>query len=115
MRTEETVNLHEIIATAGERAGVVWTLRGSEDLNANLVRFTSGRGVDEHTNAEVDVIFVGISGSGVVTIDGDEHPLTAGTIAFVPKGIRRSTRSTSEDFAYLTVHRRRGPLQIEGR
>jgi quercetin dioxygenase-like cupin family protein len=115
MRAEDPVNLHEVIATAGEQAGVVWTLGGSEDLNANLVRFTSGRGVDEHTNAEVDVIFVGISGSGLVTIDGDEHPLSAGMIAFVPKGTRRSTRSTSEEFAYLTLHRRRGPLQIEGR
>jgi hypothetical protein len=31
---------------------------------------------------------------------------------FIPKGARRSTVSASEDFAYLTVHRRRGPLQI---
>jgi quercetin dioxygenase-like cupin family protein len=115
MRTEETVNLHEIIATAGERAGVVWALQGSEDLNVNLVRFTPGRGVDEHTNVEVDVIFVGVSGSGFVMIDGDEHPLPTGTVVFAPKGTRRSTRSTSEDFAYLTVHRQRGPLQIEGR
>jgi quercetin dioxygenase-like cupin family protein len=115
MRAEDPVNLYEVIVAAGEQAGVVWTLRGSEDLNANLVRFASGQGVGEHVNAEVDVIFVGISGSGVVTIDGDEHPLSAGMIAFVPKGTRRSTRSTSEDFAYLSVHRRRGPLRIEGR
>jgi quercetin dioxygenase-like cupin family protein len=116
MRTENTVNLHEVIAASGgEQAGAVWTLWGSEDLNANLVRFAFGRGVDEHTNAEVDVIFVGVSGSGVVTIDADEHPLSAGMVAFVPKGTRRSIRSTSEDFAYLTVHRRRGLLQIGGR
>ena len=115
MRAENTVDLHEVIAAAGERSGVVWALRGSEDLNANLVRFASGRGVDEHTNTEVDVIFVGVSGSGVVTIDGDEHPLSAGTVAFVPKGTRRSTRSTSEAFAYLTVHCRRGPLRIDRR
>jgi quercetin dioxygenase-like cupin family protein len=115
MRAENTVDLHEVIAAAGERSGVVWALRGSEDLNANLVRFASGWGVDEHTNAEVDVIFVGVFGSGVVTIDGDEHPLSAGTLIFVPKGSRRSTKSTSEDFAYLTVHRRRGPLRIGAR
>jgi quercetin dioxygenase-like cupin family protein len=114
MRAENTVNLHEAITVSGEQAGVVWALRGSDDLNANLVRFASGRGIDEHTNAEVDVIFVGVLGSGVVTVDGDPHPLSAGTIAFVPKGTRRSTKSTSEDFAYLTVHRRRGPLQIGG-
>ncbi len=115
MHAENTVNLHKVIVAAGECSGAVWALRGSEDLNANLVRFASGGGVDEHTNAEVDVIFVGVSGSGVVTIDGDEHPLSAGTLIFVPKRSRRSTRSTCEDFAYLTVHRRRGPLRIGGR
>jgi quercetin dioxygenase-like cupin family protein len=115
MRAENTVNLQEVIAAAGEQVGAIWSLQGSEDLNVNLVRFASGRGVDEHTNTEVDVIFVGVSGSGVVTIDGCEHPLSAGTIAFIPKGTRRSTRSTSEDFAYLTVHRQRGPLRIGGR
>jgi quercetin dioxygenase-like cupin family protein len=115
MRTGETVNLHEIIAAAGERAGVVWALQGSEDLNANLVRFAPGQGVDEHTNVEVDVIFVGVSGSGFVMIDGDEHPLSAGTVAFAPKATRRSTRSASKDFAYLTIHRRRGPLRIGSR
>jgi quercetin dioxygenase-like cupin family protein len=113
MRAENTTNLREVITAAGE--GAVWTLRGSEDPNANLVRFTRGRGVDEHTNTEVDVIFVGVSGSGVVTIDGDEHPLSAGTLAFAAKGTRRSSRSSSAEFAYLTVHRRRGPLQISGR
>ena len=102
MRPENTVDLHEVIAATEARTGAVWVLQGSEDLNANLVRFTFGRGVDEHTNAEVDVLFVGMSGSGIVTIDGDEQPLSAGTVVFVPKGARRSTRSTSEDFAYLT-------------
>lgn len=115
MSTEGTANLQEILAAAGEKAGVVWALRDSEDLNANLVRFTSGRGVDEHTNAEVDVILVGVSGSGIVTIEGHEHLLSSGMITFVPKGTRRSTRSASDDFAYLTIHRRRRPLQIGAR
>ena len=115
MRAENAVDLQDLIITAGERAGAIWSLQGSEDLNANLVRFASGRGVDEHTNAEVDVIFVGVSGSGVITVDGDEHLLSTGTMVFVPKGTRRSTSSTSEGFAYLSIHRRRGPLRIETR
>lgn len=48
--------------------GVVWALRAGEDLNANLVRFGAGRGVGEHINDEVDVIFVGVSGSGFVEV-----------------------------------------------
>ncbi len=106
------MDLYESLAAAGERVGAIWTLEQSAELNANLVRFSAGGGVDEHINEEVDVLFVGVTGSGVVEVDGHGHPLRAGTVAFVPKGARRSTRSESGDFAYLTVHRRRGPLQI---
>jgi quercetin dioxygenase-like cupin family protein len=108
----ESVNLGEIAASAIGRTGVIWTLKGSGDLNANMVRFETGGGVGEHVNDKVDVIFVGVSGSGSVSVDGEEHPLSNGTMVFVPRGARRSTRATSEDFAYLSVHSRRGPLQI---
>jgi quercetin dioxygenase-like cupin family protein len=47
-----------------------------------------------------------------VTVDQQEHALFTGMLVFIPKGARRSTVSASEDFAYLTVHRRRRPLQI---
>ncbi len=108
------MDLQKVAAGAGP-GGVVWTLEGSEDLNANLVRFGPGRGVGEHANDEVDVLVIGVSGSGVVVVDGDEHALEAGRLVFVPKGSRRSIRSASEGFAYLTVHRRRGPPRIEAR
>jgi quercetin dioxygenase-like cupin family protein len=113
MRRANIVDLREKLAT-GERAGVVWILEQDGDINVNLVRFPVGRGVDEHVNEEVDVLVVGVSGSGVVAVDGHAHRLRAGVVAFVPKGARRSTRSDSADFAYLTVHRRRGPLRIGG-
>ena len=106
------MNLKGVAATSGERAGVIWTLDASSDLNANLVRFGTGEGVGEHVNDEVEVIVVGVSGSGIVTVDREEHALSAGMLVFIPKGARRSTVSTSEDFAYLTAHLRRRPLQI---
>ncbi|MCA1738328.1 MAG: cupin domain-containing protein [Actinobacteria bacterium] len=105
-------DLYEILAAAGGRAGVLWTLKQSQDLNANLVRFPFGEGVEDHVNDEVDVLFVGVSGTGALSIDGDERSLVSATVALVPKGVRRSIRSASDDFAYLTVHHRRGPLQI---
>ena len=108
------MNLGEIAGSATGREGVVWTLEGSGDLNANLVRFEAGRGVGEHVNDEVDVLIVGVSGSGLVSVDGEEHPLSNGVMVFVPRGARRYTRAVSEDFAYLSVHRRRGPLRIGG-
>ena len=94
--------------------GVIWALEGSGDLNANLVRFDAGGGVGEHVNDEVDVIFVGVAGSGIARVDGEEHALSAGTLVVAPWGARRSTGAYSDGFAYLTVHRRRGPLRIGG-
>ena len=77
----------------GKREGSIWTLEQSSDLNVNLVRFPAGGGVGEHVNEEVDVLVVGVSGSGVIAVDGREHPLRAGTLAFVPKGARHSRKS----------------------
>jgi quercetin dioxygenase-like cupin family protein len=111
-RPKNPVNLKDAAATAGERAGVNWTLDASSELNANLVRFGTGRGVGEHVNDEVEVIVVGASGSGIVTVDREEHALSAGMLVFIPKGARRSTVSASEDFASLTVYRRRRPPHI---
>ena len=106
------MDLKGIAAPAGDRVGVIWALDTSSDLNTNLVRFGAGQGVEEHVNDEVEVIVLGVSGSGIVAVDREEHALSAGILVFMPKGARRSTVSASEDFAYLTVHRRRGPLQI---
>lgn len=115
MTAEGSVSLCEVAASARGRTGVVWTLEGGSDLNANLVCFGVGGGVGEHVNDEVEVIIIGVSGSGFIRVDDEEHPLYNGTMTFVPKGASRSTRSTSEDFAYLTVHRRRGPMQVPSR
>jgi quercetin dioxygenase-like cupin family protein len=106
------MDLTETAAAAGERTGVIWTLREGSDFNANLVRFEAEGGVGEHINDEVDVIFVGVSGTGSVRTNGEEHRLSAGTLVLVSKGARRSTLALSESFSYLTVHLRRAPPRI---
>lgn len=103
------------IASAERGLGVVWTQEGSSDLNANLVRFEAGEGVGIHANDEVDVVFVGVSGSGMVVVDGEKFALEPGRMVFVPKGCLRATRSGSGEFVYLTVHPRRGPVRVVAR
>ena len=107
------VDLLGIFAT-DPGTGVVWTLEGSTQVNANLVRFDAGGGVGEHINEAVDVLFVGVAGSGMVRVDGEEHALSAGRLVFAPRGATRSTGTSTDGFAYLTVHPRRGPLRIGG-
>ena len=77
------------------------------ELNLNVVRFAAGDGVPEHTNDEVDVIGVVLSGEGLVTIDGREERVGAGSLFYMPKGARRAIRAVEGELAYLTCHRRR--------
>jgi len=108
-------DLGAVAATSAAGEGTVWSLRAGSDPNANVVRFGAGRGVGEHVDDETDVVLVGVAGSGFVEADGREHALGVGELVFVPRGARRSTRDASEGFAYLTVHRRRGPIRIRTR
>ena len=81
----------------------------SADLNVNVLAFTGEDGIDEHTNSEVDVLFVAMEGEGVLTVDGEDAMLTAGQVTIIPKGASRSIRANGDRFAYLTCHgQRRG-------
>ena len=104
----EAVDLLELARAAPGR-GAVWSMV-SADLNVNLVRFGPGEGVDEHINAELDVLLIGVAGSGVVTINGAGHELPAGNALLIEKGANRSTRAGETSFAYLTCHKRREGL-----
>lgn len=96
----------------GGTSGAIWTLAGSEDLNANLVRLGPGAGVGAHRNDEVDVLVYVRSGAGDVRIDGRAHALGAGSLVLIRRGTTRSIHAGAQGLTYLTVHRRRGPLQI---
>lgn len=102
------VDLAELAQSDLDRT-LAWSLQ-SEDLNVNLLVFGRGGRVEEHVNAEVDVLLVAIAGAGEVLVDGVRFPLAAGRAILVPKGARRATRCVSERFAYLTCHRRRRGL-----
>jgi quercetin dioxygenase-like cupin family protein len=101
----------DLLAAAG--TGPVWGIQ-SDDLNATVLAWPAGHELAEHVNAQLDVLVVGLEGDGTVIVDGDERRLAAGHALLVPKGARRSIRAGAAGFRYLSVHRRRGPLQIEG-
>jgi mannose-6-phosphate isomerase-like protein (cupin superfamily) len=102
------VDLADLVQASNGR-GPVWTCE-TDDLDVNLLVFGPGEGVAEHVNREVDVLLVGVAGSGTVRVDGATHTLAAGTLVIVPKGTRRAIQSASDRFAYLSCHRRRRRL-----
>ena len=98
----------DLVALARSQARMpVWS-QESEDLNVNLLVLGPGDGIAEHHNPELDVLVIGVEGEGSVTVEGEEQALRAGQAVVIPKGTRRSIRSSDDRFAYLTCHRRRG-------
>jgi len=97
------------LAQSASHFGPVWTA-ASTDLNLNVLHFAEGQGVAEHVNTDVDVLILCLVGSGNVTIDNAEFGLGEGQAMVIPKGTTRSITATSDRFAYLTCHRRRGGL-----
>jgi quercetin dioxygenase-like cupin family protein len=106
-----TVDLQALAnaAAGAERVGALWSL-SSPQLNANLLRFRQGDGVAEHTNHEVDVIGVVMSGEGTFSVGERSERVRTGQLFFIPRGTRRAIRAESAEFVYLTFHQRRGGL-----
>lgn len=92
--------------------GPVWGA-ASADLNATLLEWPAGQGPAEHVNEERDVLYVALSGSAKLTVDGEPRELGAGEATIVDKGARRALVAGSEGVRYLTAHVRRGGLEIK--
>jgi quercetin dioxygenase-like cupin family protein len=96
-----------------EGDGVHWTLEAPGELNVNLVHLDAGHGIGEHVNEAVDVVIVGLGGEGWLTVDGRSSTVTPHVVAHVPRGSRRSLRAgDGHGLDFLSIHRRRGPLDV---
>lgn len=96
-------------AGAGAHGGPQWA-HECEDLNVTLLSWTEGKRIEPHTNTEVDGLFIGVEGTGVVTVNGTSHEMRPGVALLIPKGCERGIRSTAARFSYLSVHKRRRGL-----
>jgi quercetin dioxygenase-like cupin family protein len=88
----------------------VWGLE-SEQLNATLLEWPPGGGPGS-TVSQLDVLYVVVHGSIVITADDAPRELAAGEAMIVPKDVQRSVVAGARGVRYVTAHRRRGPLQI---
>ena len=92
-------------------SGVVWSLPHDGDLDGNFVHLRAGSQIDEHVNADLDVLVVVWSGRGALLVDGAETELGRGVMTVVPKGAARSIRAI-DDLRYLSIHRRRDAIGL---
>ena len=71
-------------------------------------------GERELVGAEVDTLVHVVRGEGVLTTEDGEEPLRAGDVALLPHRTVRGFRAGEDGLEYLTVHRRRRSLTIQG-
>ncbi|KJK59259.1 cupin domain-containing protein [Saccharothrix sp. ST-888] len=107
-------DLPECVATASpEQRGALWRLaEPGRQLDANLVRLPAGGAVEEHVEPDLDVLLLVVEGSGTLWSEGRSQPLTAGALAWLPRGSHRALRADPAGLAWLTVHQRRPGLTI---
>jgi quercetin dioxygenase-like cupin family protein len=84
----------------------------SEELNATLLSWRAGKGPAEHVTDGPDVLVVVLAGSALARTEEDERELGAGETTIIAKGRRRRIGAGRQAVRYLSVHRRRPPLQI---
>jgi mannose-6-phosphate isomerase-like protein (cupin superfamily) len=97
--------------TRGDASGPLWGA-ATEDLNVTLLAWPSGGGPAAYANPERDVLLVILEGGGTLELDDASEPLRAGTAVVVPKQTRFRVDAGADGIRYLTVHVRRGGLEL---
>jgi quercetin dioxygenase-like cupin family protein len=98
--------------------GVLWKLAESgRQLDANVVRLAPGDRITAHTETQLDVMLLVVSGDGVLGAGpADEpRPLAEGALAWLPHGAPRSITAGEAGLTYVTVHQRRPGMRIGSR
>jgi hypothetical protein len=96
---------------AGVGRGPIWG-DATEELNVTLLAWPPGEGPAAHDNDERDVVIVVAEGTARVVLDGMTHDIRSGHVVVVPRGATRALTAGPDGVRYLSIHRRRGGLQI---
>jgi mannose-6-phosphate isomerase-like protein (cupin superfamily) len=91
-----------------ERTGGWGLVRRSleiESFGANVVEIGPGETIPEHDERDRDQeeLFFVLSGTSLLSIDGEEHPAPAGTFARLDPEHRRTVRNPGPDVASVLI------------
>ncbi|MFJ9417157.1 cupin domain-containing protein [Streptomyces sp. NPDC101227] len=105
-----------LAAAASAPAGALWRLtEPGRQLDANLVRIPPEGRIDTHTERDLDVLLLVVTGNGTLGTARNPQPLAPGSLVWLPHGAARSLTAGKDGMSYLTVHRRRPGMQIHPR
>jgi quercetin dioxygenase-like cupin family protein len=77
---------------------------GSNILSMNEAYLEPGQGVEEHQHRDAEEVFFILSGQGVMLVDGQPVPLTAGNLLLIEPGERHLLSNNGADLlTFITI------------
>lgn len=106
MSEPRVVHIDEIEAGHGGVFKPVGRALGVTAFGVNLENFPQGHDrYPDHNHAKdgQEEVYLVLSGQATLTIDGQDHPMRAGSIAYVPAGSNRRFVNPDEDVQILAI------------
>jgi quercetin dioxygenase-like cupin family protein len=109
-------NTASLAAAGPASTGALWRLAETgRQLDANLIRVPPRTSIDAHAEPDLDVLLLVVAGDGTLGSAAGPSPLESGSLVWLPHGSVRSVAAGEGGLSYVTVHRRRPGMQIQGR
>jgi quercetin dioxygenase-like cupin family protein len=101
-KTGEYISLQNPTPYQPYRPEILTTEHGAKSLGGMFGLLIPGSQVPYHSHKNRESIIFAISGNAIEVIDGQETPITAGDVLFIPPGEKHTTINRSEkDFRYV--------------
>ena len=104
-KTEEYVRMENPTPGKAFRPEILTAEHGAKDLGGMFGLLPPGTQVPYHYHNKRESVITVISGEGIEIMDGEEIPISAGDVFFIPVGVKHTTINNSEnDLRYLEFY-----------
>lgn len=101
-RAEEYIRMENPTPDRSYRPEILTSEHGAKTLGGIFGLFPAGSQVPYHYHARRECLIVVLSGEGTEVIEGQEIPIKAGDVLFIPAGEKHTTINRSEgDLRFL--------------
>ncbi len=104
-KTEDYVRMENPTQGKSFRPEILTAEHGAKDLGGMFGLLPPGTQVPYHYHNKRESVITIISGNGIEVMDGEEIPISAGDVFFIPAGVKHTTINNSEkDLRYLEFY-----------
>lgn len=104
-KTDDYVRMENPTPGQSYRPEILMAEHGAKDLGGMFGLLPPGTQVPYHYHTKRESVITVISGNGIEIMDGEEIPISAGDVFFIPAGVKHTTINNSEkDLRYLEFY-----------